>query len=329
MRGGWDVALEEQQRLAESLRRPVGAGYMERFAEVIAEKAYDPVTGEVCEQNLPRSRSLVFGAGNSAEHGIPAWVNCDVLDIVDAASESFKLEPLYLDDLFVPSAFAYFERPMIVQDAKGKDMAIRAVSWMLTSPYDRKQREVEGKTLGEDLGLMVAHWCDCDDEDEFNDEAIKLAAKMAGSKLSLAHVDEIRFGATDWLRGLDGNPDPRAGTTRDFMLRMQVLWRLAQQQIAMPGLERVARPTWRRASNWRQIKEVVVLKLRKARPHEYEGGEREVEWSHRWMVSGHWRSQPYKISGETVYRQIWIAPYVKGPDGKPLVLKRHAVEFVR
>lgn len=52
-------------------------------------------------------------------------------------------------------------------------------------------------------------------------------------------------------------------------------------------------------------------------------------YSHRWIVQGHWRNQPYKENGETVHKVIWIAPYVKGPDDKPLIFKRRAFEFTR
>lgn len=42
-----------------------------------------------------------------------------------------------------------------------------------------------------------------------------------------------------------------------------------------------------------------------------------VEWSHRWMVRGHWRQQP--CGPQRSQRRLqWIDPYVKGPDDKPL-----------
>lgn len=43
------------------------------------------------------------------------------------------------------------------------------------------------------------------------------------------------------------------------------------------------------------------------------------EWRHRWMVRGHWRNQPYPSLGKGVTRRTWIAPYLKGPDGAPLL----------
>lgn len=41
-----------------------------------------------------------------------------------------------------------------------------------------------------------------------------------------------------------------------------------------------------------------------------------IEWSHRWIVSGHWRNQWYPSSG--THELTYILPYVKGPDDKPL-----------
>jgi len=110
-----------------------------------------------------------------------------------------------------------------------------------------------------------------------------------------------------------------------------LFFRLCQQTIAVPHRQRVARPTWKRArKSWKDIKEVVVFTLRRAKNATgYEGEERDVEWSHRWLVQGHWRNQPYKDGDGTIYKQIWIAPYVKGPDDKPLILKRRAFELVR
>lgn len=53
-----------------------------------------------------------------------------------------------------------------------------------------------------------------------------------------------------------------------------------------------------------------------------------VDWSHRWEVSGHWRSlgDPKKIGkdrrGEYIIKgSTWIAAHVRGPDDKDLVKK--------
>lgn len=45
----------------------------------------------------------------------------------------------------------------------------------------------------------------------------------------------------------------------------------------------------------------------------------EVEWSHRWLVRGHWRQQWYASEG--VHRAIYINPHIKGPEDKPLIVR--------
>src|SRR5215475_5461194 len=48
-----------------------------------------------------------------------------------------------------------------------------------------------------------------------------------------------------------------------------------------------------------------------------------VEWQHQWWVSGHYRAQWYPH--EEAHKVIWIAPYIKGPEDKPILEKMYAV----
>lgn len=76
--------------------------------------------------------------------------------------------------------------------------------------------------------------------------------------------------------------------------------------------------SFRRHSNL-TVNTVRVIRLRRSE-HKPTNGESEVEWSHRWLVNGHWRNQPYG-PGKMERKLIWISPYVKGPDDKPFVPK--------
>ncbi|MDE2103062.1 MAG: hypothetical protein KGL39_37805 [Patescibacteria group bacterium] len=50
-------------------------------------------------------------------------------------------------------------------------------------------------------------------------------------------------------------------------------------------------------------------------------------YDHRWLVSGHWRNQWYpSFNG---HRQIWIQPYVKGPEEMPLEPQRRVFSVTR
>jgi hypothetical protein len=68
------------------------------------------------------------------------------------------------------------------------------------------------------------------------------------------------------------------------------------------------------------LNEFTVVQLRRRTPvnHPDEGQAEAVNWSRRWMVSGHWRRQWYPSLQD--HRAVWVHGYVKGPEDKPLVL---------
>lgn len=53
-----------------------------------------------------------------------------------------------------------------------------------------------------------------------------------------------------------------------------------------------------------------------------------IEWSHRWLVAGHWRWQPCG-PGRTERRLTYVRPYVKGPEDKPLKTPTRVNAWVR
>jgi hypothetical protein len=68
----------------------------------------------------------------------------------------------------------------------------------------------------------------------------------------------------------------------------------------------------------------VIVRLRREAGDEPPGEENgEANYSHRFIVSGHWRNQWYP--SEKLHRQIWISPYVKGPEDKPLIVRPRRV----
>ncbi len=72
--------------------------------------------------------------------------------------------------------------------------------------------------------------------------------------------------------------------------------------------------------NGRPAEDVRVVQLRKRVPSAPTHTDATpVEWSHRWVVSGHWREQWYPRLQRN--QPIWVLPYVKGPENKPLKVK--------
>lgn len=72
-----------------------------------------------------------------------------------------------------------------------------------------------------------------------------------------------------------------------------------------------------------ELKKISVLRLRRIQPNHEDEGTKDTEsraYSHRWIVSGHFRNQAVGQNWSE-HRVIWIPPYVVGPAGKPLVIK--------
>jgi len=68
---------------------------------------------------------------------------------------------------------------------------------------------------------------------------------------------------------------------------------------------------------------VVTLRRKQATTSKNENGEETQEWSARWWVSGHIRAQWYPSL--KAHKLIFIAPYIKGPENKPIRPKTYMV----
>jgi hypothetical protein len=100
------------------------------------------------------------------------------------------------------------------------------------------------------------------------------------------------------------------------------------QRIAVMGsghIERHRRKQFGREIGGPAPTDVKVISLRRMEStHSPSADGEPVEWSCRWIVSGHWRNQPYKDER----RLIYIMPHVKGPEDRPLKVPSHTVYAV-
>lgn len=130
-----------------------------------------------------------------------------------------------------------------------------------------------------------------------------------------------RFNVSDRIDGkLEVTPEPNQHY-------QQALWAFMRQEIA------AREPVWTRRSVAKQLQRrqlrtdpVTLIKLRRRAPGP-ERGDRTFEYSHQFIVKGHWRRQWYP--SEQRHRQIRIHPYLKGPDGAPMLNREHLYGVVR
>jgi len=68
--------------------------------------------------------------------------------------------------------------------------------------------------------------------------------------------------------------------------------------------------------------EYSLVTLRKLRPNGERVNSKGIEYSHQWLVTGHWRSLPSN-------KYTWVRPHIKGPEDKPLLLKKKVYKWIR
>lgn len=113
-----------------------------------------------------------------------------------------------------------------------------------------------------------------------------------------------------------------------FVLAASVWMKQRIAVVSSGHIERHRRKQLAREFDSPTISDVKIVELRRAESTsgiQAESSGEPVEWSCRWIVGGHWRNQPY-ANGER--KLIYILPYVKGPDDKPLKVPSHTVYSV-
>ena len=109
---------------------------------------------------------------------------------------------------------------------------------------------------------------------------------------------------------------------------VHALWLLLDQTLAVQEDALIDRHARKRARKMGIPDRVTVIDLRR-REHRPAEGDTQVEWSHRWIVRGHWHKFRYKEDGVWKWKRLWIFPYEKGPADKPLVITNKVYNFRR
>lgn len=251
------------------------------------------------------------------------WVSRDMQLLVEAATESlpdFRLSQsdvpdpfgivFYARPLAGIDAFSYLDDDLPLPEAQKMDggLVINAMSWSAHSV----RRDGSGV-------LTIWSWVYLIDPQAKS--GLRGWRPLGVSTWDLgARVTEVR----------EDYSEQHQQSVIEDRRRLAALWLLAaQESVAAASTERVDRPAAKRhVRAGFEVPTMRVLRLRhKRNPQQGETAAEVREWTHRWVVSGHWRNQ--WLPSEDRHRPTWIAPYVKGPDDKPLVLKESVKALVR
>jgi hypothetical protein len=240
-----------------------------------------------------------------------------MLEVARHAAKSLPDESLLETDLPTPNGFLVFERAFVLPDIRGNNVTLLAFAW--------RRFIQDGRPM-----LFWSYYSEVEDpRDDYSDGVTKAARGRWPSRAILLAEDVEEFGvASVSAEEIVSHNVHAAGVevvrlTLEAMHKLpRALFALLNSNVADVAEERTDRATRRRLERGKSPLAGSVQVIRLRRPHGEvagpDGGP--VEWSHRWLVSGHWRNA-WRPSVEA-HRLVWIAPFVKGPADRPLILRR-------
>jgi hypothetical protein len=230
-------------------------------------------------------------------------------ELVKTAADSLPEFTLVPEDLPAPCGFILFDEPVYIVDYDEGAAPVVAIVW---GPWQNSPWPDGGvwATTYTDSNALIANRKASGGITE--QEAIHLRAN--NPPLLLDNEGQIPFSADPILEDPRGEVEERQGRVLRIL---RSTWLLMGQSVATvenAEFDRAARKRYRREG--KEPPTVRVISLRKpATGGAGEPGNR--EYHHRWIVRGHWRKQWYASVND--HRPVWIAPYVKGPEGAPLI----------
>ena len=279
----------------------------------------------------------VIRAGMSAEC---FFIKDEMTDLILFASEKLDETDLF-DPTLAPTdkGFAYFEKPVPLIDIRGRELLINVITWE--------------KIFNEEVGSFVISmscWNDTAKKHQellrkigrfhwIKSETVKSGTTVGSKEIELTEqelqaIKETTFDKSYGVSNLGINNwaweeyrEKIITNPTNIVRILHAYWLLMSQTIVEQSKEKGDRAQSRRLERENCPTEVVVIQFRKRKYYNERGEETEeskkIDWSHRWLVGGHWSLQPYKdpVSKGEIKKRIWINPYVKGPEDKPLVMK--------
>jgi len=317
----WRDAYDTQMAVWRWLRTERGIAHLKRHLAYNSGETQYPETKRLLARLYASEEQRVMVAD-------PVFVSAEMCELTTAASATFAPEPLLRTDIITPLGFLVYETPADVLDRFEAPLNIAGLSWgpIITADEDVDARErpdlLESWGDGDGDGIGITVYAN-----------LQRLAEVSEMTLTWGPPPLVPVHVTPWYFGMEhkGNEVDEHGkpTGAGWWWKLaQATFRLMQQQISVHHTERPDKGQRREATRRGfPERETLVVRLRREKgEHETSGDD--ANYSHRFIVSGHWRNAYYpSING---HRQIWISPYVKGPAHLPLRVKpRRAFQWTR
>lgn len=234
------------------------------------------------------SKGLLPALTSHATDATCYWVTADMTELLAAAMPSFPLEAT-CPPLPDEAGFLLFEAPVRL--------------WPGMSPL------IRGFFWAEQVAIMLTSF-------EPESGPVEMYAEGVTALIALAgHDDEAR---RTW-----------PSSTLDAWRLIATCTTMMQQRIAVIGSVPMDRASRRRAARLgNETTETRIVDLRRPADRDRASAPAgPANWSHRWIVGGHWRN--HWMPRSQTHQPMWIAPHVKGPDDKPIVIHDRVYRWSR
>lgn len=282
-----------------------------------------------------------WGLASYLPHAEVYYVAPDMTAVAKAAGATMPRQELRLDDLPSQEGFLIWDGAA-VGHAKfaDADVPVRGVAWSTSHFIDRPVWEYEdgpdGAAIAGPPSVVgpAKEWADDGPPTRLESgtevDVIALldaTAHMEAPSSFYIPIPGLGWGIGEepalWSDGDKKTPD----ITDDVAPTLLATWTLMQQTLARVVQQPAQRAERRRAGRVGLPSMVTTVHLRRFSTSQEEHDEIDVAWSHRWLVSGHWRNQ--WLPSRACHRLQWIAPHVKGPEHLPLRVKDRVIAWVR
>ncbi len=318
---GWSRALDIQMDYHKWCSSSQGKVYNYTFFLDVLER----VTSDIPDAQPTLGTSAAQLAHDVIEalwQADTLFVTSDMLHVLQQAAHDLPEDaPVDEHVLITPNGFCLFEEPLIGTDRKGQTVCIHGILWKKILGH----KSSDPSTL-EQMLILYFLVDPADETDDWNEGFLPMMEELGlgHPPITLQHFYPARFGST--VRSLESPSGDEAGITiiRDTLRLFLAMQLLAQQRMGEPMRMNPDRATRKRAAKWHEgDRYITLITLRRKSVKNDDLEPQKVEWSHRWLVKGHWRKQYYPKTKTHDY--VYIFGYVKGPEDKPLVVRERRV----
>lgn len=288
------------------------------------------------------------------------FVSTEMSELIGFASS--KLDASDKVDLTLPptkTGWVYFEKALPMTDVRSRVILVNAILWEVQADgvimcycFNDAVREPDDLTLVilDDIktqGLprektilpYVGRWFWVGVQTLYEDEEIGQVQKELDEK-ALMRLRDTTYEPNQYILTEEARTIVSDEKWEEIKAELQpptnlkrhihAYWLLMNQTIIKNSEERPQRPIARRLKKMGLPDYVTVIAYRRTEYDNKYVGNSEVQWSHRWVVRGHWRWQGYKTEdGKMAEKRIWISPFVKGPADKPMLINDKVYALVQ